>query len=355
MVDKKFWKKRKVLLTGNTGFKGSWCHLLLHELQADVIGYSRDIPTNPSSFQEISSNLELNTIYGDILDRDLLNDVMNNFKPEVVIHMAAQAIVKTSYIDPFDTYNTNVLGTLNVMEASRKSGSVEVLINVTSDKCYENNELNIAFKEEDRLGGKDIYSSSKACAEILSKSYSDSFLKEKDSKLKIASVRAGNVIGGGDWSEDRLLPDIIRSLDGQNLIIRNPEAIRPWQHVLDPIHGYLKLANILFLSGSSEFLGGWNFGPDKNSAKSVRWILNESSKYLMDLDYKFPNKELFKEASYLKLDSSKAKNHLNWEPVWNAEQALEKTINWYLNYNLQKESADSLMYKDINSYWDSNL
>ena len=355
MVNKKFWQNKKVLITGNTGFKGSWCHFMLNELGADVLGYSRGIPTNPSSYQEISKNLDLNTIYADILDRDALKHAMDDFKPQIVIHMAAQAIVKTSYLDPYDTFSTNVIGTLNIMEASKMSESTEVLINVTSDKCYENNELNIAFKEEDRLGGKDIYSASKACAEILANSYSESFLKESNSKLKIASVRAGNVIGGGDWSEERLIPDIIRSMKGEKLIIRNPEAIRPWQHVLDPIHGYLTLAMKLYSSNDQEFVGGWNFGPNENSAKSVKWILDESSKYLQDLDYKQHDQVSFKESHFLKLDSSKAKTKLDWYPVWDADKALEKTIQWYLNYQKKKESTECLMLNDIHSFWDKGI
>jgi len=351
MVNKDFWKNKKVLITGNTGFKGSWCHLVLKELGADVLGFSRDILTEPSTYNEIHKELNLQTVFGDITDSDKLKRTISDYKPEIVIHMAAQAIVKKSYSDPFDTFNTNVIGSLNVMEACKNEESVCVLINVTSDKCYENKELNKPFKEDDPLGGSDIYSASKACSEILAHSYNESFLASTNCNLMIASVRAGNVIGGGDWSDQRIIPDIIRSIKSSDLVIRNPDAIRPWQHVLDPIHGYLLLAMNIYLEKNRNLLGGWNFGPEQESAKSVKWVLDETSKYLSNFTYIYSKELLFKESHYLRLDSSKAKNLLGWKPVWDVDTSLRKTIEWYVNRELNKESSATLMVEDIHNFW----
>lgn len=350
MVDKNFWSNKKVLITGNTGFKGSWCHVFLDYLGANVLGYSREINTKPSNYNEICNDLKLKTIFGDILDKDKLEKTFYEFKPDIVIHMAAQAIVKTSYSDPFDTFNTNVIGTLNILEASKSAESVKVIINVTSDKCYENDESNKPFVETDRFGGKDMYSASKACAEILANAYNESFLSSSENKLKLASVRAGNVIGGGDWSPQRLIPDIIRSIDSSDLIIRNPMAIRPWQHVLDPVYGYIKLAKELYISDSLELTGGWNFGPDENSSKSVEWILKEVSKYIKNFNYKISEKIAFKESNYLRLNSSKANTQLTWFPVWAVDDALKYTINWYVDRKNSKHPTSVLMIKDIKEY-----
>tara|TARA_A100001015_G_scaffold321422_1_gene452071 strand:+ start:4978 stop:6051 length:1074 start_codon:yes stop_codon:yes gene_type:complete len=350
MVNKLFWKDKKVLITGNTGFKGSWCQSLLNFLGADTLGYSDRIPTSPSNFAEIKDDLHLKTIFGDILDAELLKKTINDFNPELIFHMAAQSLVKKSYEDPLETLNANIIGTFNVINECSQNGNSKVLINVTSDKCYENNEENHAFKENDPLGGKDIYSASKACSEIITNSYRESFLNNQNNCLKIASVRAGNVIGGGDWSENRLVPDIIKSLDGKKLVIRNPDATRPWQHVLDPLSGYLRLAEQIFDKENKRLESGWNFGPDDKSTKSVEWILKKSVHFFSDLTYTIEKDLSFKESKYLKLDSSKAIQELGWLPKWKAKDALKKTLAWYANRKCQKFSSSQLVINDIKDY-----
>jgi len=336
----KFWNGRKVFLTGHTGFKGSWLSLWLSYLGAEVTGYSLLPPTSPSLFLEAKiGDLIFKSIIGDIRNLDELTDAMQSAEPEIVIHMAAQSLVHDSYSNPVETYSTNLMGTVNLYESIRRTDSVKAVINVTTDKCYENKEWQWGYRENDRLGGYDPYSASKACSEIVSSSYNNSFFKEKS--IALATVRAGNVIGGGDWAKDRIIPDIIRSfIECNPVYIRSPNAIRPWQHVLEPLSGYLILSERL-LTNSDKYSSAWNFGPDDSDAITVSSITElmvkkwgEGATWEMD-DRSFPH-----EANYLKLDCSKSKYFLNWSPVWNVEKALEETTDWYKAWHNGQDMAE---------------
>ncbi|MCD6298466.1 MAG: CDP-glucose 4,6-dehydratase [Deltaproteobacteria bacterium] len=339
MIDKKFWNNKKVFITGHTGFKGVWISLWLDLLGAKVTGYALGPPTEPNLFDLCNLQKYIYSVNGNILDHKSLTDALLEAKPEIVIHMAAQAIVQESYENPVATYYVNVLGTVNLLEAVRSCKSVKTVINVTTDKCYENKERECGYKENDPLGGFDPYSGSKACSEIVTSSYRDSFFNPKEYDrhgVSTATVRSGNVIGGGDWARDRLIPDCIRSLSRrEKIIIRNPDSIRPWQHVLEPLRGYLMLARKLYERGL-QYNGAWNFGPADEDAKSVRWIVETlCSKWNINHrnSYKIDEGRRWHEANSLKLDCSKAKSGLGWHPKWNLETAIDKLIEWTKAYH----------------------
>lgn len=325
----------KVLITGHTGFKGSWLALWLVELGAKVIGYGLDPPTSPNHFDLLT--IPVKSVIGDIRDISKLSCTINRERPEIVFHMAAQPLVRKSYRDPKETFETNVIGTVNVFEACRLSPSIKAVINITSDKCYENKEWVWGYRENDPMGGYDPYSASKGCSELVTSSYSSSFFNRDDygkkhSKL-IASVRAGNVIGGGDWAEDRLVPDIMHSTSiNESVIIRNPKATRPWQHVLEPLSGYLEIGEKL-LEGKIEFAEAWNFGPGDEGSVTVQELVEGFKKIWKKIDYRFKeNKFAAHEANFLKLDCSKAKTKLEWKSIWDSKTAFEKTAEWYMKY-----------------------
>lgn len=324
------YRGRKVLVTGNSGFKGSWLSLWLKEMGADVIGCSIDEGTSPSHFKLL--NLDIITFLCDIRKKKELEKIFHEVKPEIVFHLAAQALVRESYRSPSFTYETNIIGTLNVFEAAVKSGSVRAIINVTTDKVYENLETDHAYCEQDRLGGYDMYSSSKACSEILTSSYRSSFLK--DNSILLASARAGNVIGGGDWAQDRLIPDIIRAAATNAITeIRNPNSIRPWEFVLEPISGYLLLGQKL-LMGEGEYAGAWNFGPDNEKALKVVDVIGIMKKQWNKINFKTcpENMSGLHEAKILELDCTKAKMKLNWKSVWDIEKTIFYTTSWYKSF-----------------------
>jgi CDP-glucose 4,6-dehydratase len=331
--NKDFWRKKKVLITGHTGFKGSWLSFLLHKLGSDVFGYALEPPTNPSLFEVAEINEIVNSNIGDIRDYDNLLQIIQSLKPEIVIHMAAQPLVRESYNNPVKTYSINIMGTVNLLEAVRHTPGIKVVVNVTTDKCYENKEWHWGYRENEPMGGYDPYSNSKGCSELITAAYRDSFFNSKDYQIHgvaIASARAGNVIGGGDWAEDRLIPDFIRAVSkGEEVMIRSPFAIRPWQHVLEPLSGYLMLAEKLYTEGP-KFAEAWNFGPDDSDVKNVEWIAKRFSElwgngFTFSID-KNPQPH---EASYLKLDCSKAKAELTWYSRWNLEKTLQAVVEWY--------------------------
>jgi CDP-glucose 4,6-dehydratase len=326
-VNAGFWKKRRVLVTGHTGFKGSWLCIWLQMLGAEVTGCALEPPTEPSLFKVADVANGMDSGRADVRDLDAVTSIMRRSSPEIVIHMAAQAVVRKSYSDPVETYSTNVMGTVNVLEAVRSCDSVRAVLVVTSDKCYENKERMQGYREDEPMGGQDPYSSSKACAEILTAAWRHSFMKKAG--VALASARAGNAIGGGDWAADRLVPDFLRSLDkGEPLRIRSPEAIRPWQHVLDPLSGYLRLAECLFTEGFA-YAEGWNFGPADEDAKSVRWIVEHLVAAYPGVSWACEKESPLHEAQYLKLDASKARSRLGWKPRWRLETALNKTLEWH--------------------------
>lgn len=342
---------KKVLITGHTGFKGSWLTLWLKEMGADVVGYSLEAPSTPNHFELLG--LDIPTITGDIRDSEKLSQAINEHKPDIVFHLAAQALVRDSYTSPVDTFSTNVMGTVNVLEACRLA-NIGAVINVTSDKCYHNQEIDRAYTEEDALGGHDPYSASKGCAEIVGNSYRLSFFNPTTYASKhhtlLADVRAGNVIGGGDWAKDRLIPDCMRAAhEGRSVTIRNPNATRPWQHVLEPLSGYLHIGWRL-LSKEPDFAHNWNFGPNENASVPVKEILDglkhhwDAINIVIDQDPNQPH-----EATLLKLDSTKARTKLNWRPVWDKDQTLNKTAVWYKTYY---DSRALLTRDDLQSYID---
>jgi CDP-glucose 4,6-dehydratase len=345
------YKDKRVLVTGHTGFKGSWLSLWLKLLGAKVTGYALSAPTEPSHFELLG--LDINHVEGDILDEDKLEAVFRKVKPEIVFHLAAQPLVRESYNNPVLTYKTNIIGTLNVFEACRKTPSVKAIINVTSDKCYSNKEIIWGYRETDEMGGYDPYSSSKGCAELLTSSYRNSFFNNKNGNTNVllASARAGNVIGGGDWAKDRLIPDIMKAVS-QNCVvqIRNPKATRPWQHVLEPLSGYLLLGAELYKNGDNK-AEAWNFGPDYSDTITVEDLLVKTKNYWSDLQYTINRDENQPhEANSLFLDCSKAKTYLEWKPVWNCDQALKTTVEWYKNYyEEQKISSIDDIIKYVNT------
>ncbi len=353
VIDSGFWKGKTVFITGHTGFKGSWLSLWLQSMGARLTGYSLPPPTDPSLFVVGRVHEGMESINGDIRNLEQLQAAIERSKPEIVVHMAAQSLVRYSYQNPIETYSTNVMGTVNVLEAVRRVGSVRVVINVTSDKCYENREWAWGYRENEPMGGHDPYSSSKGCAELVTSAYRRSFFSTADYAKRgvaLASVRAGNVIGGGDWAGDRLIPDIMRAiLESRPVVIRNPDAVRPWQHVLEPLRGYLLLAEKM-RKNAPEFSEGWNFGPNDDDAKPVEWIVNKMTGQWGDgAMWKMDDREHPHEAHYLKLDCSKAKSRLNWRPRWNIEQALEQIIAWYRAY-LAGDNMREITLKQIEDY-----
>ncbi|MBE7565749.1 CDP-glucose 4,6-dehydratase [Acidithiobacillus sp. HP-11] len=331
-----FWNRKKVFVTGHTGFKGSWLCLWLQELGAEVTGFSLPPPTNPSLFEVARISEGMHSIAGDIRELEILTAAMHAASPDIVIHMAAQPLVRYSYAAPVETYATNVMGTVHVLEAVRTTPSVRAVVNVTSDKCYENREWVWGYRENEAMGGYDPYSSSKGCSELVTSAYRNSYFNSEhfsQHRVALASVRAGNVIGGGDWAVDRLIPDILRSISsGQSVTIRNPHAIRPWQHVLEPLSGYLLLAQRLFERGP-EFSEAWNFGPNEKDAQPVQWIVKHISELWGDgTSWQVEQTSQLHEAHYLKLDCSKVRFRLQWQPRWNLSQALQQIVAWQRAY-----------------------
>ncbi|MGP8215336.1 MAG: CDP-glucose 4,6-dehydratase [Bacteroidia bacterium] len=329
------YKNKKVLVTGFTGFKGSWLCYWLEKMGADVYGYALEPPTRPNHIDLL--NLEMDKYIGDVRDAEKLHKYMARIKPDIVFHLAAQSLVRASYVNPAETFSTNVMGTLNVFEACRKANTVNAIVNVTSDKCYENREWIWGYRENDAMGGYDPYSASKGCAELLTASFRNSFFNpgnyRKSHYTLLASARAGNVIGGGDWAADRLIADIAKATSKKSVTeIRNPKATRPWQHVLEPLSGYLTLGWRL-LEGKKEYAEGWNFGPDLNSNIAVEEVVNISKKYWPEIKVAYSkNLNEHHEANLLMLDCSKVNKMLKWKPVWGINDALDKTINWYKNF-----------------------
>lgn len=328
-VNQSHWSGKRVFLTGHTGFKGGWLSFWLSELGAEVHGYALAPPTRPSFFDVsgLQKHLASSTI-ADIRDGNALAMAMAKAEPDVVFHLAAQPLVRRSYADPADTFSTNVIGTVNVLEAARASKTVRALVNVTTDKCYENREWHWPYRENDPLGGHDPYSASKACAELVTASYRQSFMSAAG--ILLASARAGNVVGGGDWAEDRLVPDILRAFDaGRVLSIRSPSAIRPWQHVLEPLSGYLLLAQRL-LSGDAQAAASWNFGPAQESARDVRTIVEFFSRRITGSSWTADDQPQPHEAGRLELDSSKARTLLGWRQRWSIDETLGHTLDWHM-------------------------
>ena len=335
LVDPQFWRDRPVLVTGHTGFKGAWLALWLESMGARVTGLADGVPTQPSLYElaRVADGLQAD-VRADVRDQAAVLDAFARHAPEVVIHMAAQSLVRRSFVDPRGTYETNVMGTVNLLEAVRATPSVRAVVNVTSDKCYDNFGAREPrpFVEDDPKGGHDPYSNSKGCAELVADAYLRSFFDDAQSGPRLGSARAGNVIGGGDWGADRLIPDIMTgALDGAPIPIRNPEAVRPWQHVLNPLSGYLRLAQLLH--ASPEHQGGWNFGPALDDARPVRWIADRltqlwPAELRWELDDAPPTPHPH-EAHFLALDSTKARERLGWAPAWALEETLAAIVEWY--------------------------
>jgi CDP-glucose 4,6-dehydratase len=343
------WSGRRVLVTGHTGFKGGWLTLRLVSLGADVCGYALAPGTRPSLFDAACVGDVCRSEIGDIRDRTRLQSVIDDFRPEVVFHLAAQALVRASYRDPVETYSTNVMGLITLFEAVRSAPSARCVVNVTSDKCYENREWVWGYRETDPMGGFDPYSSSKGCAELVTACWRRSFFAPAG--VRLASGRAGNVIGGGDWAPDRLAPDFIRAMaEGTELVIRSPHAIRPWQHVLEPLSGYMLLAQKLLESEDDGAADAWNFGPDGESVRDVEWV----ARTLCDLwgdgaRMRVAPDASLHEARELRLETSKARAGLNWRPRWRAAEALERVVRWHKAFNAG-EDARALCARDIDDY-----
>jgi CDP-glucose 4,6-dehydratase len=327
-VDPAFWSGRRVLVTGHTGFKGSWLSLWLGAMGAEVSGLANGVPTDPSLFELANLGDGMRTFRADVRDADAVTAAVRDAAPEVVLHLAAQPLVRPSFVDPRETYETNVMGTVNVLEAVRTTGGVQAVVNVTSDKCYENREWEWAYREDEPMGGHDPYSSSKGASELVTSAYRRSFFSDP-AGTRLASARAGNVIGGGDWGADRLIPDVVRAtLAGEVVQIRNPGATRPWQHVLNPLSGYLVLAQRLCEDPGAAT--AWNFGPPEEDARPVGWLLERlDALWPGGLGWNHDDAEHPHEARYLKVDSSRARAHLGWAPRWGLEQALTSIVEWY--------------------------
>lgn len=344
----KFWHGKNVLITGHTGFKGSWLSLWLQSLGANCIGFSLEASNQPNLFDsaQISKNME--SVIGDIRHFECLQMVLKKYQPEIIIHMAAQPLVNFSYQEPLLTYSTNITGTINLLEATRFTDSVRAVVNVTTDKCYQNQELHRGYHEKDSLGGYDPYSSSKACSELITQAYSYSYLKDRG--INTATARAGNVIGGGDWSKDRLVPDVVNAcVKNQNIALRYPNALRPWQHVLEPLHGYLRLAKQLYESSSS-YVEAWNFGPSESQAKSVSWITDTIINYWgSGIKWITNTHERKYETNLLRLNSTKAKQSLGWKNQWDIEAALAKTVEWYQSY-FKEENMKNITLAQIDEF-----
>ncbi|MDC1318146.1 CDP-glucose 4,6-dehydratase [Candidatus Thioglobus sp.] len=346
-IDSEFWQGKRVFLTGHSGFKGSWLSMWLFSLGAEVKGYSLNPPTSPSLFNEAKIDSIIESCVGDIRDQDTLYKSMVSFNPDILIHMAAQSLVRYSYDEPIETYEVNVIGTAKVLEVARSCSNLKAIVNITTDKCYENDDRAAGYKENDSMGGYDPYSSSKGCAELVTSSYRRSFLQ--DQGIGLASVRAGNVIGGGDWADDRLIPDILKSFEnGNSVIVRNSQATRPWQHVLEPLSGYLVLAQKLY-QNPKEYAEGWNFGPNEQDVKPVEWILDKMISKWPNSSWELDKNSSPHEAGFLKLDISKAKSKLGWSPLWGLSDTLEKIVNWHQAW-LNKEDMQVVCLAEIKEY-----
>lgn len=348
-VDKSFWNGKRVFLTGHTGFKGSWLSLWLTAMGAIVKGYALEPDSNPALFYVARVSSDMESEFGDIRDLEKISKSMVEFSPDILIHMAAQPLVRLSYAQPVATYATNVMGTVHVLEAARSCPNLKAIVSVTTDKCYDNKEWVWGYREEEPMGGHDPYSSSKGCAELVTAAYRKSFFSTGDAAA-VASARAGNVIGGGDWALDRLIPDVLKAFhDAEPVIIRNPLATRPWQHVLEPLSGYLLLAESLYQEGQ-KYAEAWNFGPQDQDCKNVEWILNEmvnlwgdGASWKLDVD---PQPH---EARFLKLDCSKSKSLLKWEPKWAISEVLKKIRDWDTHY-IAKADMQNYCLKEIEQY-----
>lgn len=331
-----FWLGKRVFLTGHTGFKGGWLALWLQSLGAEVHGYALAPPTEPNLFTvaEVDKGM-VNSVIADIRDIDKLRSAMQAAEPEIVFHLAAQPLVRYSYAQPVETYAVNVMGTVHLLEAIRATPTVKTVVNVTTDKCYENREWDWGYRENEPMGGFDPYSSSKGCSELVTAAYRRSFLEAAG--VSIATARAGNVIGGGDWAGDRLIPDFLRAMDkAEMLTIRSPHSTRPWQHVLEPLSGYLTLAEHLHEQGE-KFAEAWNFGPLDDDARPVQWIVERLAEMRSDVKWQLDASLQPHEANYLKLDSSKARKQLHWQPRWRLQTALHKTIDWHEAWKQAKD------------------
>ena len=333
LMNTAFWQGKRVFLTGHTGFKGGWLSLWLQQLGADVTGYALEAPTTPSLFEVAGVAHGMRSIIGDVRDGVALKLAMAEARPEIVIHMAAQPLVRYSYVNPVETYATNVMGVVNLLEAVRATPGVSSVVNVTSDKCYENREWPWGYRENEAMGGYDPYSNSKGCAELVTAGYRSSFFnteKYAEHGIALGSGRAGNVIGGGDWALDRLIPDMLRAIGaGQPVMIRNPHSIRPWQHVLEPLSGYLTLAEKLYIEGPVH-AEGWNFGPHDIDAKPVEWIIERmTQEWGAGASWQLDGQNHPHEATYLKLDCSKARGQLGWHPRWDIGQTIAKIVEWH--------------------------
>lgn len=354
LFDEIFYKE-KVFITGHTGFQGTWLSLWLNSLGAKVTGYSLDPPTRPSLYNIVSLRKDITHIKGDVRDVAHLYESLRASKPKFVFHLAAQSLVRFSYEKPVETFQTNVIGTLNILETIRKIPTVKSCIIMTSDKCYENRDWIYPYRENDPLGGSDPYSASKAAAELVTSAYRRSFFQNTEKHVaSIASVRAGNVIGGGDWAKDRIMPDCISSLMRGNVIdVRNPNAIRPWQHVLEPLSGLLLLANKM-LDNPIKYSGPWNFGPDlSNSNIAVKDIVSKVITKWGRGKWKTNSKKIktdYQEANHLRLDSTKATNMLQWHPVYSLDEAISETVTWYKNFSNKNIDMKKLTLKQIESY-----
>lgn len=357
MIDPLFWRGRRVFVTGHTGFKGSWLCLWLHSLGAVVTGYALPPHTVPSLYEIAGLDGLINSITGDICDYESLEKAVSASAPEVVIHLAAQSLVRKSYLAPIETYRVNVMGTASLFEAARNCRGVRAIVNVTSDKCYENREWLWGYRESDSLGGHDPYSSSKACSELVTSSYRAAFFDPSeygDHGVGIASARAGNVIGGGDWAEERLVPDCVRAiLERKTIAIRNPVAVRPWQHVLQPLSGYLLLAQKLCEDGP-KYSGGWNFGPSDGDVKTVEWLVKRICElWGEEASYESDTGDHPHEALKLKLDCSKAIAELGWGPRWQLERTVDSIVEWTKAYQ-RGEDMKTLCLKQIAEYIDGS-
>lgn len=346
-INEQFWQGKRVFLTGHTGFKGSWLSLWLQQMGAELKGFALAPPTTPALFEEANVRDGMESQLGDIRDQAALQESMMCFNPDIVIHMAAQPLVRHSYREPVETYATNVMGTVHLLEAARKCSNLLAIVNVTTDKCYENHEWLWGYRENEPMGGYDPYSSSKGCAELITSAYRRSFFQ--DGQVGLASARAGNVIGGGDWAEDRLIPDILRAFEkSAPVIIRNPKSTRPWQHVLEPLSGYLVLAEKLY-NQPAQFAEGWNFGPNEIDAQPVNWILNKMCGLWDGATWKLDGGNHLHEAGYLKLDISKARARLAWTPTWTLQHTLERIVTWHQSW-LSDSDMRTYCQKEIQDF-----
>lgn len=348
-----FWRGKRVLVTGHTGFKGSWLSLWLQEAGADLCGYALTPPTDPCLFELARVGDGMQSIIGDVRDLSGLHAAIAAFRPEIVIHMAAQPLVRLSYEQPVETYATNVMGSVNLLDAIRRVGGVRAVVNVTSDKCYENREWLWGYRENEPMGGFDPYSNSKGCAELVTAAFRSSYFhptRYAEHGTALASARAGNVIGGGDWAKDRLVPDIMNAfMAGREVNIRNPHAIRPWQHVLEPLHGYLLLAEKLWTEGCA-FAEGWNFGPQESDAQPVQWIVERLAKRWGDAAHWALDQGAHPhEANYLKLDCAKSRALLAWQPLWDVGRTLDEIVSWYQAFAARQDMA-TVTRAQIRSY-----